>query len=87
MSKLVASTFIDKGSIWLYLDDELIAKGSETVTMDLPAEEEFILHWFVKAPKGTTYSISISSPKEAQYQLTKITKESGKDFGIFTFSF
>lgn len=86
MVKLVASTFIDNGTVWLFLDDQLIAKGSESISMDLPAEEEFILHWFVKAPKGTTYSISISSPKEAQYQLTKTTGKSEKDCGIFKFS-
>ena len=85
MAQLIASTFIEKGTIWLYLDDQLIAKGSESIDKELPDEEEFILHWFVEAPKGTTYSVSISSPKEAQYQLTKIIGKSGKDSGVFTF--
>ena len=85
MSRLVASTFIDKGTIWLYLDDQLIANGSQSIDIELPDEEEFILHWLVKAPKGTTYSVSISSPKEAQYQLNKIIAKSEKDSGVFTF--
>lgn len=85
MSKLVASTFIEKGTLWFYLDDQLIAKGSENIEMDLPDEEEFILHWFVKAPKGTTYSISVSSPKKAQYQLTSVIREGIKEFGAYRF--
>tara|TARA_R110002020_G_scaffold61545_6_gene165530 strand:- start:7134 stop:7400 length:267 start_codon:yes stop_codon:yes gene_type:complete len=86
MSKLIASTFIDKGAIWLYLDDQLIANGSQSIDIELPDEEEFILHWLVKAPKGTTYSVSISSPKEAQYQLTKAIGNRKKEFGGYNFT-
>jgi hypothetical protein len=80
MTKLVASTFIGSGSLWLYLDNELIMQNSDTITIELKEDTEYIVHWFVKGTSGTSYSITISSPREAQYQLTRGLGKSDKAF-------
>ncbi len=85
MAKLVASTFIGNGSLWLYLDDKLIMQNSDTLTMELEDDSEYILHWFVKGTPGGSYSITISSPREAQYQLTRVIGKNGKADGGFRF--
>jgi hypothetical protein len=43
------------------------------------------VHWFVQSAPGSSYSITISSPREAQYQLTRALGKSGKDVGAFKF--
>jgi hypothetical protein len=85
MAKLIASTFIASGELWLYLDNKLIMQNSDSVTVELEEDTEYILHWFVKGMPGSSYSITISSPKEAQYQLTKGLEMGGKDHGCFKF--
>jgi hypothetical protein len=85
MAKLVASTFIGNGSLWLYLDDKLIMQNSDTLTMELEDDTEYVVHWFVKGVPGSSYSITMSSPKEAQYQLTRVVGKGGKSWGGFKF--
>jgi hypothetical protein len=85
MAKFVASTFIGSGSLWLYLDNELVMQNSDTLTMELEDNAEYIVHWFVKGVGGSSYSITISSPKEGQYQLTRSIGKSGKDEAGFRF--
>ena len=85
MAKLVASTFIGNGSLWLFLDSNVIVCNSDMVTVDLKDDEEYIVHWFVQAAPGSSYSITISSPREAQFQLTRVVGESEKDFGGIQF--
>ncbi|MFZ5999310.1 MAG: hypothetical protein ACOYW3_02295 [Bacteroidota bacterium] len=85
MVKLIASTFISEGSLWLYLDNQLIMQNSDSVTVELEEGQEYIVHWFVKGTPGSSYSITISSPKEAQYQLTRCIPRSKKDFGTYSF--
>lgn len=84
MAKLIASTFIASGELWLYLDNKLIMQNSDSITMELQEGQEYIVHWFVRGVPGSSYSITISSPKEAQYQLTKCVSLF-KDFGSYRF--
>jgi len=85
MAKLTASAFVGNGSLWLYLDNELIMQNSDTGAIELDDDVDYILHWFVKGVPGSSYSITISSPREAQYQLTQGIGKGGKDFGSFRF--
>lgn len=85
MASLVASTFIGNGELWLYLDNQLIMQNNDSVTVELEESTEYILHWFVRGASGNTYSITISSPREAQYQLTRTLVSSGKDQGALRF--
>jgi hypothetical protein len=86
MAKLIASTFIASGELWLYLDNKLIMQNSDSVTVELEEGTEYIVHWFVRGAPGSSYSITISSPREAQYQLTKMIGKNKKDFGEHKFS-
>jgi hypothetical protein len=86
MVRFTASTFIGSGSLWLYLDNQVVMQNSDAVTAEL--EEggiEYIVHWFVMGSPGTPYSITISSPREAQFQLTRMLGTSGKDQGAYRF--
>jgi hypothetical protein len=86
MVRFTASTFISSGSLWLYLDNQVVMQNSDSVTAEL--EEggvEYIVHWFVMGSPGTPYSITISSPRGAQFQLTKMLGVSGKDHGAYRF--
>lgn len=85
MAKFVASTFIGSGSLWLYLDNELVMQNSDTLTLELEDNVEYIVHWFVKGVPGSSYSITISSPRDAQYQLTRAVSGSKTDFGSTRF--
>jgi hypothetical protein len=86
MAKLIASTFIANGELWLYLDNKLIMQNSDSVTVELEEDTEYIVHWFVKGTPGSSYSITISSPREAQYQLTRVVTVSQKDLYVFRFT-
>lgn len=86
MAKLIASTFIASGELWLYLDNKLIMQNSDSVTMELEEGQEYIVHWFVQGTPGSSYSITISSPKEAQYQLTRVVGRGGKNYGAIEFN-
>ena len=85
MAKLIASTFIGSGNLWLYLDHNLIVRNNDSVTVELEKGIEYIVHWFAKGAPGSSYSITISSPREAEYQLTKTVVDFGKDQGAFRF--
>jgi hypothetical protein len=86
MAKLIASTFIASGELWLYLDNKLIMQNSDSVTVELEEDTEYIVHWFVQGTPGSSYSITISSPREAQYQLTKGLPKSGKSHSTLLFN-
>lgn len=86
MAKLVASTFIGNGTLWLYLDNELIMHNSDSVSVELEDGQEYVIHWFVQGTPGTSYSITTSAPREAQLQLTRTIMKSKKDFGAYRFS-
>jgi hypothetical protein len=86
MAQLVTSTFIAQGTLILYLDNQVIIQNCDSVTVELKSGQEYIVHWFVQGVTGTTFSINISSPKEAQFQLTRSIPKAGKDLGTFKFS-
>ncbi|MBX2894840.1 MAG: hypothetical protein KF763_05340 [Cyclobacteriaceae bacterium] len=86
MTKLVASAFIANGALAVYLDNQLIMQNSDAVTVELETGQEYIIHWFVKGEVGQTFSITISAPKEAQFQLTRAIPKAKKDLGTFRFS-
>lgn len=85
MAKMKASSYIGKGSLWLYLDNQQIMTDTDSAEVELEEGKDYIVHWFVKSCAGVQYSLTISSPKEAQFQLTKMLQASGKDFGSLRF--
>lgn len=85
MAKLVISTFIGNGTMRLYLDDKVILTDSDAATVELEEDKEYVVHWFVNGAADTSYSITISSPKEAEFQLTRSIGKGGKDCGGIRF--
>ncbi|MBS1681756.1 MAG: hypothetical protein JST48_08605 [Bacteroidetes bacterium] len=85
MAKLMISSVVGDGALWLYLDNALIGKNTESIALDIDTDQEYVVHWFVQGKPGSTYSITISSPKEAELQLTRGLRNSGKGFGGFKF--
>jgi hypothetical protein len=85
MAKLMISTFVGNGTLRLYLDDKTILHNSDTATVEINGEREYVIHWFVKGEADTSYSITISSPKEAEFQLTRSIRKGGKDWGGIKF--
>ena len=85
MRQFVASTSISKGSLWLYIDNNLITNNGEQIAVDLEVDGYHIVHWYIEGEPGGSYTITISSPRNAEFQLTKIVGPGGKDFGGFLF--
>lgn len=85
MTPFIASTFVSGGSLWLYIDNNVVLKNSNNATVELEEEGEYIVHWLVMGSPGSSYSITISSPREAQFQLTRVLGIAGKDFGGFRY--
>jgi hypothetical protein len=85
MGKLVASTFIGNGLLWLFLDNNVVMQNSDRLTLEIGEEETYNIYWFVKGAPGSPYSITISSPHNAQFQITRIIGKGGKDHGGFQF--
>lgn len=85
MTKLIASTFAGAGKLLLYLDDQLIIRNAETVSKELDEGQTYVVQWFVEGVPGSAFTISISSPREAQFQLTRQVGNSGKEYGGFHF--
>lgn len=85
MAKLIASTFIGNGSLWLFLDNNLIMQNSDTLSVEMGDNQDYVIQWFVQGAAGSSYAITISSPRDAQFQFTRGIGKSGKDFGGFRF--
>ncbi len=84
--KLVVSAFTGASSFWLYMNNQLILKDSGEVIVDLESGTDYLMFWYVEGQPASAYSITISSPREAEYQLTKALRASGKDHGSLYFS-
>lgn len=79
MKKLVVSAFMEKGKVHLVLDGHALEAGfPNEVELD---DRGHVLQWYVESPHGGQYTISISSPKSAEMQLTKRLGKGEKDWG------
>lgn len=84
--KLVVSAYAGANSLWLYMGNQLILKDSSQTTIELESGTDYVMFWYVEGSPGSAYSITISSPREAEYQLTKTLLGSGKDHGSLQFA-
>lgn len=79
MKKLVVSAFMEKGKVHLVLDGHALEAGfPNEVELD---DHGHVLQWYVESPHGGQFTISISSPKSAEMQLTKRLGKGEKDWG------
>ena len=84
MKQFVASTSIINGSLWLYLDNKLVANDDQA-RVEIEESEEHVVNWYAEGVPGSSYTVTISAPRNAEFQLTKKLGISGKDFGGFIF--
>ena len=86
MEKLVVSTFLEEGRIKLFLDgEEIFDPGEIQASLNLKVGENYCLQWFVKAKFKSVFSITVSSPRAAEFKLTKQVGEPGKEIGGYYF--
>jgi hypothetical protein len=63
----------------------LVSSNGEPATINIETDRDHIVHWYVEGEPGSAYAVTISAPKNAEFQLTKNLGSGGKDFGGFTF--
>lgn len=85
MIKLVVSTFVEKGSLELSLNGEVILNDTDRITRELEPDGSFILSWHVHGEVGSSYTISVSSPREAEFHWVRSIGKTGEDFNDFKF--
>ena len=68
----MVSVFVESGSIELKLNGESLLKGSGRIERFLSSNTEQKLSWKINGPVGSSYTISVSSPKEAEFHLSKV---------------
>jgi len=82
MKKLVVSSFIEKGTLRIRLNDTLIIDGSGDFEMDLEQDSTNLLTWFTEGSPKSHFRITVSSPLESSLQLNKVIESSGRDSGV-----
>ncbi|WPR77684.1 hypothetical protein [Algoriphagus sp. NG3] len=85
MERLIVSTFSEDGSIVLYLDDVEISLERGQIEISLETGDEYLLHWFVKGKPKSVFSVTVSSPRMAEFNLTKRLGLGGKEIGGYHF--
>lgn len=85
MERLVVSTFSEDGNIVLYLDDVEVSEQRDQIEISLEPGSEYLLHWFIKGKAKSVFSITVSSPRSAEYNLTKRICDGGKEIGGYHF--
>ncbi len=85
MKQLKATIDSGNGIMLLKLNGRNILKNSGTTTINLKDGETYILQWYVDSQQGARYSLKITSPAEAEVDITRTLKHSGRDYGGFSF--
>ncbi|WP_020531941.1 hypothetical protein [Flexithrix dorotheae] len=86
MAKFVISTFIEKGDIEIKLNDKVIPLDNGKIEEKIEDNQYYVFSWLVKGEVGSSFRISISSPRYAEFQLHKIIGKSGEDVNSFQFN-
>jgi len=86
MALLRISTHIESGCISVRLNDERVLENTGNVEHEVKMNQDYVLQWYVHGRSGSSYSIVISKPGQAEFQLTRLLSEGGKDYGGFKFS-
>jgi hypothetical protein len=81
MATLRASIYAEQGNLTLLLNAKVILTATGTYEVELAKGAEYVIQWFADGQPGSSYSITLSSPPEAEFQLTRVLGETGKDFG------
>lgn len=82
MKKLVVSGFIEKGTLRIRLNDEMIIDGSGDFESTIQVNSLNLLTWYAEGMPKSNYRITVSSPAESSLQLNKSIGSKGKDTGF-----
>ncbi|MCV9385986.1 hypothetical protein [Reichenbachiella ulvae] len=74
MLKLELSTFVENGKIEISLNGELILEevGAKYLQLPILTGRDYKLGWTIRGQAGSAYSISISSPASAEFEMRKV---------------
>ncbi|MBO3697359.1 hypothetical protein [Roseivirga sp. E12] len=72
--KFEASTFVEDGILELEIDDKLVLQNNGKVSLEI-SKGSHNVSWRIKGKIGTSFTVSISSPAFASFQLTKLLIE------------
>ncbi|MFA0964530.1 hypothetical protein AB9P05_22170 [Roseivirga sp. BDSF3-8] len=85
MTAFIASIFVEDGTLQLSLNGKVILRGRGQCRKELQPGTTYKVAWQVQGKPGSAYTLSISSPREAEMQLTKTIGKSGEDASEFEF--
>ena len=86
MALLRISTHVESGYISVRLNDACILEHTGSAEQEVDINQEYVLQWYVHGRSGSSYSVVISKPGQAEFQLTRLLSDGGKDYGGFKFS-
>lgn len=86
MTLLRMSVHVEDGYIIVRLNDMCIAENTGVWEREIDPGSTYIIQWFVNGRKGSSYSVTISNPNEAEFHLTRTIGQTEKDFGGLHFS-
>ncbi|MBT1711750.1 hypothetical protein KK062_26145 [Fulvivirgaceae bacterium PWU5] len=81
MATLRASIYAEQGNVTLLLNAKVILIATGDCEVALKKNSEYVIQWFADGQPGSSYTITVWSPPEAGFQLTRVLGETGKDFG------
>jgi hypothetical protein len=85
MTAFIASIFVEDGTLQLSLNGKVLLSGRGQCQEEIQPGTTYKVTWNVQGSPGSAYTLSISSPREAEMQLTKTIGKSGEDANEFEF--
>lgn len=79
------SAKVSNGLIQIQINGNKIELIDDKQTVTIPRNEDHVLNWFVRAPTGASYSISITKPESIAFNHKAIIDSSRKDAGTYWF--
>lgn len=85
MTAFIASMFAEDGILELALNGKVLLSSRGQCREEIKRGATYHITYRVQGIPGSAYTLSISSPREAEMQLTKTIGKSGEDTHTFEF--
>jgi len=73
------STFIEDGLLEVYLDDNLVIRGSGELKLHLDRNKKFELKWIVNSRPSINFRVSLFEPSHLGFSHVKLVGTEGKE--------
>lgn len=83
--RFIASTFIEEGELRLKLNGQTVIEGSGKISVEIGRGDHEVI-WEVKGKIGTSFTVSISSPSQVTYHISRIITEVDKERQLICFN-